>query len=212
VTNALAASAGVLPRVDRNALTVFLEEIFRWNSQLGVVSKRETPAVVARLLDESVRLWDFIDAAVQRGEAPPLRDVIDIGSGAGFPGIVWKLLVPSLRVTLVERKERKVAFLERVIARMGLAEVTAVAADIIDLARGERFARSADIVVMMAVGDPVDFAETVGRLLREPGYFCCVRAREQEFARGKMGRWLECEGSVEMEHGRFVLYRRSRSP
>ncbi len=207
VTAVLAAVAGMLPRLRRETLSIYLEEIFRWNPQLGVVSKRDTQAVVARLLDQSVRLWDFIVETAGNERASRIRDVIDIGSGAGFPGIVWKMLVPALHVTLVERKEKKVTFLERVVARTGLGDVVAEAADIREVSRLEDRQRSADLVVMMAVGDPSDFAEPVARLLRTPGYFCCIRAREQKFARSQLGLRLECDQWMDTELGRFVLYR-----
>lgn len=205
----LAAVAGAIPRLPRDTLTIYLEEILRWNPQLGLVSKRDARAVLKRLLDESIRLWDFIAEAVGTERATELRDVIDVGSGAGFPGIVWKMLVPALHLTLVERKLRKATFLDGVIARTGLSDVVTEAVDIRDFSRLEDRQQSADLVVMMAVGDPADFAGPVLRLLRTPGYFCCVRARERDFSRQRLGQVLECVQWKDTELGRFVLYRTS---
>ena len=201
-----AALVGAFPRLDRRVLEVFLEELFRWNAQLGLVSKRDTPAVVGRLVEQSVHLWDFVVEALPP-ETAPLGDVADIGSGAGFPGLVWKMLDPALHVELVERKERKIAFLERVIARTALPRVTATAADLRDLARREDRKGSLDLAVMIAVTDPKDLAAPVERLLRVPGFFCFVRGREQTTPGERLGGTsLRRKTERETIHGRFFLY------
>jgi 16S rRNA (guanine527-N7)-methyltransferase len=202
----LASLAGAFPRLDRRVLEVFLEELFRWNPQLGLVSKRDTPAVVSRLVEQSVHLWDFIVEATPP-EAARLCDVADIGSGAGFPGLVWKMLDPALQVELIERKERKVAFLERVIARTALPRVTATAADLRDLARREDRKGSLDLAVMIAVTDPENLAAPVERLLRTRGFFCFVRGREQTTPGEQLEGTALCRKAVrETAHGRFFLY------
>src|SRR3970282_2086592 len=53
-------------------------------------------------------------------------DVIDIGSGAGFPGVPMKIVRPELRLTLLEANGKRAAFLERLVQRLGLEEVTVV--------------------------------------------------------------------------------------
>jgi len=202
----LASVAGAFPRLDRRVLEVFLEELFRWNPQLGLVSKRDTPVVVGRLIEQSVRLWDFIVEATPP-EAARLRDVADIGSGAGFPGLVWKMLDSELQVELVERKERKIAFLERVIARTALPRVTVTAMDLRDLARREDRKGSLDLAVMIAVTDPEDLAAPVERLLRAHGFFCFLRGRDQTVPGEQLGRTaLRRKTERETTHGRFFLY------
>jgi len=208
----LASVGGAFPRLDRRVLEVFLEELFRWNPQLGLVSKRETPAVVGRLFEQSVHLWDFVVESLP-AETAPLRDVVDIGSGAGFPGLVWKMLDPALQVELVERKQRKIAFLERVIARTALSGVTATAVDLRDLARREDRKGSLDLAVMIAVTAPEDLAVSVERLLRPHGFFCFVRGREQTAPGVRLGGTaLRRRTEREATHGRLFLYEMTPTP
>ena len=68
------------------------------------------------------RLWDrhLLNCAVAVDVAPPAATVLDLGSGAGLPGLVWALVRPDLVVTLVEPLRRRAAFLSEAIAGLGL--------------------------------------------------------------------------------------------
>jgi len=208
VSKVLAAVAGSSHRLDVRTLRLFVEELFMWNPDIGLVSKRETPSVVTRLIERSIHLWDFVCEALAGEHAPVTRRrIVDIGTGAGFPGLVWKMLTPELDLVLVERKERKVAFLERVIARAGFAGVTAVAADLREFALYESHEHAFDLAVMMAVANPEDVAAPIERLLRVPGYFCAVRGRDQEMPDERLGRSLQEMTRCVTHEGRFVLYK-----
>ena len=208
VSKVLAAVAGPSHRLDVRTLHLFVEELFTWNPDIGLVSKRETPSVVTRLIERSIHLWDFVcEALAGEHAAANLRRVVDIGTGAGFPGLVWKMLAPELDLVLVERKERKVAFLERVIARAGFAGVTAVAADLREFALYESHEHAFDLAVMMAVANPEEVAAPIERLLRVPGYFCAVRGRDQEIPDKRLGRSLQEMTRRGTAEGRFLLYK-----
>jgi 16S rRNA (guanine527-N7)-methyltransferase len=96
------------------------------------------------------RLWDrhLLNCAVAVGVAPQGSTVVDIGSGAGLPGLVWALVRPDLVVTLVEPLQRRVDFLTSAVADLGLADRVQVRR-----ARAEDLARTltADVVTSRAV-------------------------------------------------------------
>lgn len=193
-------------RLDSAALNVFLEELFRWNPQLGLVSKQDPPGVVIRLIRQSVELWSFASEALGPARVERIQRILDIGSGGGFPGLVWKMLLPSREFLLVERKDRKVAFLERVIARTGLTDVSALAADLREVARRESCRARFDLAAMAAVAAPEDVAASVERLLAAPGYFCAVRGRDQSPPEERLGKGLALLARSDTPRGRFVVY------
>jgi 16S rRNA (guanine527-N7)-methyltransferase len=196
----------VRSRLDPAALRCFLEELLRWNPQLGLVSKQDTPRVLIRLIRQSVALWDFARGAVGEARLSGVERIADIGSGGGFPGLIWKMLSPSREFLLIERKERKVAFLDRVIARTSLAGVSALAADLREVARRESYQQRFDVAVMAAVAAPSDVAASIERLLRSPGYFCTVRGRSDEWPGERLGGRLALIARQDTLGGRFVLY------
>jgi 16S rRNA (guanine527-N7)-methyltransferase len=206
VSGVLAATADVQSRVDPVVLRSFLEELFLWNPQLGLVSKREPVAVVVRLIRESVLLWDFVGQTLTGEQMAGIRRVLDVGSGAGFPGMVWRMLSPDREFLLIERKERKATFLERVIARTHLSGITAEGADLRELVRREDRRNAFDLAVMMAVADPAEVVAPIERILRTPGYFCTVRGRDQKSPGQRLGKRLHMFAHTDTRDGRFFIY------
>jgi 16S rRNA (guanine527-N7)-methyltransferase len=77
---------------------------------------------------EVERLWSrhLLNCAVLADELPKGADVVDVGSGAGLPGLVLAVRRPDLRVTLLEPMQRRVAFLEEAVTRLALDETVTV--------------------------------------------------------------------------------------
>lgn len=120
----------------------------------GLIGPREVP-----------RLWTrhILNCAVVGELLPPGSEVVDIGSGAGLPGVALAIARPDVRVTLVEPLERRVAWLEDVVADLGL-EVS------VRRARAEELAGSlvAPVVTARAVA-PLRRLATWGLPLTAPG-------------------------------------------
>lgn len=113
------AALGLDPGQDRLArLARYIEEIELWNPAYGLVKAAGDELVVKHVLDSLAVL------PVLRGLGLPLGRVADLGSGAGLPGIPLAIFLPESAVTLVERMERRVRFLENQKARLGLSNVT----------------------------------------------------------------------------------------
>lgn len=100
------------------ALSTYEKELLDWNEQVNLTAICDS---------EGVRVKHFLDSltilkAWERTR-PPER-LIDVGTGAGFPGLVLKLVWPSSQVTLVESVQKKAAFCSHIIQRLGLEQVS----------------------------------------------------------------------------------------
>jgi 16S rRNA (guanine527-N7)-methyltransferase len=124
-------------------------------------------------------------------EVPALAEataICDVGSGAGFPGLVLAAMLPEARVDLVESVGRKAAFIERAAAEAGIGNVPAINARAEDRAAGE--GREAyDAVTARAVGRLSTLAELASPLLRAGGVLVAWKGRrdadeEAELERG----------------------------
>jgi 16S rRNA (guanine527-N7)-methyltransferase len=195
----------LVPRVDLDSLKIFLEELLSWNPRLGLISKQDSCHVAARLLRRSAALWDFVaeKAGLEQGTAR----VVDIGSGGGFPGVVWKLLAPNLRIVLLERKARRAFFLERLAFRLKIEGIDVINGDLreISLREGQRDAYT--VATMMAVSPPGQLAEAVERILEPRGVFCSIRGLEGDVTES-VGDHLSLVASASGEDSRYVLYRK----
>jgi 16S rRNA (guanine527-N7)-methyltransferase len=104
----------------------YLAELDRWNARFGFVKATPDELVVKHVLDS------IAGAAIVAGLCAEAAagGVLDVGSGAGFPGIPLAIALPGVRFTLLERSGRKCAFLENCRALLGLANVTVQPADL----------------------------------------------------------------------------------
>lgn len=105
----LAAPAGILPR-----LSEYLDLLLKWNARTNLTAIREPEDIVGRHFGES------LFAANHLGVCDTL---LDLGSGAGFPGIPIALLRPEIHITLAESQGKKAAFLREVIRTLNLPSV-----------------------------------------------------------------------------------------
>jgi 16S rRNA (guanine527-N7)-methyltransferase len=205
ITRIIESLPGINQRLDVNLLRTFLEELLAWNPQLSLVSKRETPSVTTHVIHRCIEMWDFAaNYATERSHDTPL-DIADIGSGAGFPGLIWKLMVPDLRVTLIERKDRRAFFLERVAGLLCLSDVTVLGADLKAVVREPSVRESFDLSVMLAVAPPHRLGGLIERLLRPGGYLVTTQPSDEETA-AVVGDTLRLQKNASVSDGTFLLY------
>jgi 16S rRNA (guanine527-N7)-methyltransferase len=122
------------------AVQAYLDLLLKWNSKLNLTAIRGPEEIVTRHFGESL----FAARQLFPG-ADSHESAVDIGSGAGFPGLPLKLLAPSLQLTLVESNQRKATFLREVGRALGLKAVTVLTE------RAETLSLRADLVTMRAV-------------------------------------------------------------
>lgn len=101
------------------SLDAFVSLITQWNQIASLVSQKDVERLVENHIVDSLSLVSAM-ASKRLGDAA----LLDIGSGAGFPAVPLKLALPDLHVVLVERSERKVGFLRKVVGDLGLSNVT----------------------------------------------------------------------------------------
>lgn len=149
----------------------------------GLLGPREVP-----------RLWErhVLNCAVVEQLIPPDRRVVDVGSGAGLPGIAVAILRPDLRMTLLEPLLRRVEWLQEVIDDLGLAQVS------VTRGRAEEYVGtiSADVVVVRAVAPLAVLAGWCLPLLRPGGELLAVKGRRAAEELGKSEEALRRAGGV----------------
>jgi 16S rRNA (guanine527-N7)-methyltransferase len=102
-----------------SAFEKYEQELLQWNEKMNLTAIREP---------EQIRIKHFLDALTcisAMRETPPGR-LIDIGTGAGFPGIPLKIIYPSMQLTLVESIGKKASFCSHVAKTLGLENVTVI--------------------------------------------------------------------------------------
>jgi len=162
-SGAVAVFGGALDQARRYAELLATDGVAR-----GLIGPRET-----------ARLWDrhLLNCAVVAELVPEQGELVDIGSGAGLPGIVLAMLRPSLDVILLEPLLRRSVFLEECVAELGLSNATVVRA------RAEEKAAahiSADIATARAVAPLGRLAGWAAGLLRPGGQLLAIKGQSAE--------------------------------
>lgn len=138
-----------------------------WNRKINLTA-------IASPLDMAVK--HFLDCIVSSRYIKPGSRLLDVGSGAGFPGIPLKVMIPSLDVTLVEATRKKVSFLNHVIRRLHIGHITAIHSRIEALKQiGET---GFDVIVCRAFSSLADFIEKSIPLLAPDGMMMAFKGRE----------------------------------
>jgi 16S rRNA (guanine527-N7)-methyltransferase len=157
---------------------------------------------------ETERLWDrhLLNCAVVAELLPERGVLVDIGSGAGLPGVVLAMLRPSVDVILLEPLLRRSAFLEECVATLGLSNATVVRARAEDKAAAHI---RADIATARAVAPLDRLVGWAARLLRPGGELLAIKGQsaeeEIEAARGVLSRLGVVSAEVlQAGHGRVV--------
>ena len=133
------------------AFQLYYEELLAWNDKFNLTAITDYEQVLIRhFLDSlSCLLAQEAKAALYRAGGR----TVDVGSGAGFPGIPLKLVCPAGRLTLLEATGKKVTFLEHMIGRLGLRTVTAVKARAEELAHDPSHREQYDLALSRAVAE-----------------------------------------------------------
>jgi 16S rRNA (guanine527-N7)-methyltransferase len=109
-----------LTRRQRQAFYLYYQELLSWNARFNLTAITDSEGVQIRhFLDSLSCLLAIRD--IQRGQS-----LIDVGSGAGFPGLPLKIVYPSLRLTLLEATGKKTDFLRHVVDLLELRDVTVI--------------------------------------------------------------------------------------
>jgi len=206
--NSLATTlAAEFPSLPLESLARYIGDIVEWNDRIGLVSKRSTLLSLERLVRQSGQLYEFLQQQHVLSETGG-ESVVDIGTGAGFQGLVWKLMQPTLAVTLVERRQKKATFLQRTTVVLGLKGVEVVEGDAAEVATYEWLSQHFDVATSFAVAVPDAIARLVEPFVKPRGHYCTLRPREEITLTDRIGRTLALAATAEYENGRFCLYRR----
>jgi 16S rRNA (guanine527-N7)-methyltransferase len=109
-------------------LEMYLDELERWNPRFGLVNYADRCELVVKHVLDSLSGWSTIRDALES----PGGSVLDVGSGAGFPGIPLAAAMPDVPFILLERMARRVSFLKTCAVLLGLPLLRVVQADLAD--------------------------------------------------------------------------------
>ncbi len=148
--------------------STYLEELVETNAHMNLTAITEPEEIWAK---------HFLDSAVllKQLELPLDASCIDVGTGAGFPGMVLAILRPDLQVTLLDSLQKRVGFLERIAEKLGLANVRCMHARAEDAARDAAYREQFDLATARAVAALPTLTEYCLPFVKVGGQFAAMK-------------------------------------
>lgn len=169
---------------------MYQEELVAWNQRFNLTAITD---------DAGIQIRHFLDSiscllALEHGERFQGRRVIDVGTGAGFPGIPLKILCPGIKLTLLEATAKKVRFLQHVVNRLGLQDVRMIHGRAEELGQAPDHRETYDWAMARAVADlPIlleyllPMVKIKGRVLAQKGEGAPAEVQRSAWALKQLG-------------------------
>ena len=155
----------------------YYELLVEWNKFMNLTAITDFKEVVQKHFVDSLSIVKALDQKyLQTGNI----SVIDIGTGAGFPGIPLKIVFSGLNITLLDSLNKRIKFLDNVIEELSLKDIKAIHGRAEDYARRENFREQYDICVSRAVAKLITLSEYSLPFVKIGGYFISYKSENIE--------------------------------
>lgn len=153
-----------LSQEDISKFDIYLRELKSWNEKFNLTAIKE---------DRDIIIKHFLDSLTPLKFIRPGSAMLDIGSGAGFPGIPLKMAEPTLNVTLLDSVNKKVTFMRHMIEALELTGIEAIHARAEELAKTKK--GSFDVVISRALAGLSDFVKIGEPFLKPEGILIAMK-------------------------------------
>ncbi len=184
----------------------YYELLIEWNGFMNLTAITEKKDVLIKHFIDSVSLVLFEEVNFEkRVTDTDIVSVIDIGTGAGFPGIPLKIVFPQLKVTLLDSLNKRIKFLNTVIEELKLSDIVALHGRAEDFAKKDEYREKYDLCVSRAVANLATLSEYCLPFVRVNKYFIPFKSQklDEEILNSK--KCISVMGGKYLNKFRFIL-------
>lgn len=160
--------------LDKNQIEKFykyMDLLIEWNEKINLTAITNEKDILVKHFIDSLTIQRYLGDAV---------NIIDVGTGAGFPGIPIKIVNPNLKVVLVDSLNKRINFLQEVIKQLNLDNIEVIHARAEDLGQNKKYREAFDIVTSRAVANMSVLSEYLLPLARVNGKCICMKGSDVE--------------------------------
>ena len=154
-----------------NQFLIYYEMLVEWNEVMNLTAITEYEEVMKKHFVDSISLVKAYDVSKS-------VSVIDVGTGAGFPGLALKIAYPQLKLTLLDSLNKRIQFLNAVIEKLGLDGVDTIHGRAEDFAKPGKLREKYDLCVSRAVANLSTLSEYCLPFVKEGGEFISYKSEK----------------------------------
>ena len=161
-----------------NCFEKYYELLIEKNKVMNLTAITDKEDVIVKHFIDSIALIPYLlDIGINTNNE---LKIIDIGTGAGFPGLPLKIMMPDVKFTLLDSLNKRVSFLNEVIDELKLKDIEALHGRAEDYASDNKYREKYDICVSRAVANLSTLSEYCIPFVKEDGFFISYKAGESE--------------------------------
>ena len=161
-----------------NKFYKYMNMLIEWNEKINLTAIIEPKEIILKHFIDSLAILKYTENS---------KKFLDIGTGAGFPGIPIKIMRKYLEITLLDSLNKRINFLNEVIKELNLEKITAIHSRIEDYGRNKEYREKYDIVTARAVANLSTLSEYMLPMTKINGQSICMKGPdiEEEIENGK---------------------------
>ena len=147
----------------------YMKLLLEWNEKINLTAITEEDEIILKHFVDSLTISKYIKEG---------KSIVDVGTGAGFPGIPLKIARKDLKVTLVDSLNKRILFLNEVIEKLGLKEIETLHYRAEEFGQNKKYRESFDIATSRAVANLSTLVEYLLPLVKVGGICICMKGSE----------------------------------
>ncbi len=187
-----------LSEIQIKQFLTYYEMLIEWNEVMNLTAITEYEEVMKKHFIDSISLIKAFDVGKE-------SSVIDVGCGAGFPGLALKIAYPNMKVTLLDSLNKRIQFLNAVIEKLNLDGITTIHGRAEDFAKDGKLRECFDLSVSRAVANLATLSEYCLPFVKVGGYFIPYKSEKVSDEIEEAKRALSVLGGNLVEQVEFML-------
>ncbi len=150
---------------------IYYELLIEWNKKINLTAITSPEDVAVKHMVDSLSAWD-------ESLLPADAKAIDVGTGAGFPSIPLKIMIPGLKLTLLDSLNKRIKFLQTVIDALELTDVELIHGRAEEVARQKKYREKFKVAFSRAVARMSVLSEYTLPFIAKDGYLAALKGRQ----------------------------------